>query len=206
MPFLLQVNFETRDECRDKTVMFAAGDDFMDMTQSHTVNIAGGLLAPQQMSADSLDPGFKSFLASLSKPSDPSVNPVIKRVIHPTAASSKVTINTNSSLSQLKTPRADVGKDNRSLNTRRGFGESFDGGAVCPEDDVSMNMTEALTGNIIGTTGSDDPFQFLCPTQDMHPHSEGLKKAEITPGQRNNEALGSSNRTGKETTNSPDYF
>ncbi|GLD49688.1 uncharacterized protein AKAME5_000333900 [Lates japonicus] len=195
-----KVNFEARDECRDKTVMFAADDDFMDMTQSHTVNIAGGPLAPQQMSADSLDPGFKSFLASLSKPSDPSVNPVIERVIHPTAASSKVTINTNSSLSQLKTPRADVGKDNRSLNTSRSFGESFVGGAVCPEDDVSMNMTEALTGNIIGVTGSDDPFQFLCPTQDMHPHSEGLKKAEIPPGQRNSEALASSSRTGMEKT------
>lgn len=64
----------------DRTVMFSAADEFMDMTQSHTVNIAN-----QEMdtcssrehlrdtrslpgaSVSGLDQGFKDFLAGLSK-------------------------------------------------------------------------------------------------------------------------------------------
>lgn len=62
--------------------MFSADDEFMDMTQSHTANIDSGPLVPQQMAADGLDPGFKQFLASLSKSSGPSVNPAITRIAH----------------------------------------------------------------------------------------------------------------------------
>ncbi|XP_040921109.1 uncharacterized protein knl1 isoform X2 [Toxotes jaculatrix] len=190
-----QVNFDARDNCREKTIMFTADDECMEMTQSHTVNIAHGPLASQQTSADQLDPGFKNFLASLSKPSGLSVNPVTERMIPATAASSKETVNVNSSLAQLKTPRADVGKDKWPLRTSQSFGED----TVCPENDVSMDMTEAQTGRIVGITGSDDPFQFLCPTQDMYPQSESLKKAEMTSGQKDSEALGSCNRTGMES-------
>ncbi|XP_039981472.1 uncharacterized protein knl1 isoform X2 [Xiphias gladius] len=198
-----KVNFDARNECREKTIMFTAENEFMDMTQSHTVNIAHGASAPQQTSTKGLDPEFKNFLASLSKPSGLSVNPVIERMVPTTAAFSKETINTHSSLSQLKTPRADVGKDNGSLNTSRRFGGSSIGAAICPENDVSMDMTEAQTGHIIGITGSDDPFQFLFPTQDMYPHSESLKKAEMTSGLKNSDALGSSKRTGTETSLKP---
>ncbi|XP_026197742.1 kinetochore scaffold 1 isoform X2 [Anabas testudineus] len=74
-----KINFEEIDQCREKTV-FAADDDFMDMTQSHTANIASGLLAPQQIAADGLDLGFKQFLASQSKSSGLSANPAITRV------------------------------------------------------------------------------------------------------------------------------
>ncbi|XP_071323973.1 outer kinetochore KNL1 complex subunit KNL1 isoform X2 [Trachinotus anak] len=193
-----KVNFDARDECKEKTIMFTADDEFMDMTQSHTVNIAHGPLAPQKMSADGLDTGSKNFLPSLSKPSDPSVNPFIERMVPPTAAS----INTNSSLSQLKTSMADVVKDNWSLHTSQTVGESV-GGAVCPESDVSMDMTEAQTGRIIGITASDDPFQFLLPTQDMYPDSGSLKKEEMTSGQRSSEALGSSDYTGLESSLRP---
>ncbi len=174
--------------------MFTAGDEFMDMTQSHTVNIASGSLAPSDQNLDifhtrgkmhsalsleerkpetppgsstsGLDQGFDNFLASLSKTNAPSGNPVIARVVPPTAASS------------------------------RSFGESFNGGAVCPENDVSMDMTEAQTGRIIGLTGSDDPFKFLFPTQDMYPHCESVKSAKTTSGQQLSEALGSSDRAG----------
>lgn len=73
----------------DSTIMFAAGDEFMDMTQSHTVNIASGSLAhinqkqtidnpPSQKeqqhdtrvpgaSVSGTDQGFKDFFAGLFK-------------------------------------------------------------------------------------------------------------------------------------------
>ncbi|AWP20304.1 putative protein CASC5 [Scophthalmus maximus] len=190
------VNFDARDERTEKTIMFSADDEFMDMTQSHTVNIARGPLAPQQESAGGLDLGFKNFLTGLSKPTGPGVKPVIERMLPSAAASSKETITTSSSSSQLKTSKADPGKDNRSPNTSRRFGQSSTAGGICPEVDVGMDLTEAQTGRIIGIAGSDDPFQFLFHTQDLYPHGRGLNKTEKTSGQKNSEALGSSNRTG----------
>ncbi|XP_037607386.1 uncharacterized protein knl1 isoform X2 [Sebastes umbrosus] len=221
-----KVNLDTKDDCRNKTIMFTAGDEFMDMTQSHTVNIASGSSnRPNQnldilhtrgktdnassleerrreacgtpgSSANGLDLGFKNFVSSLSKPGSSSGNPAIVRVIPPTAASSKETVDTSISLSQLK---SNVGKEKQSLNTTRSFGGSFNERTICPENDVSMDMTEAQTGRIIGLTGSDDSFQFLFSTQDMYAHSESLKKKEVTSGQKNRDVLGSSNRTGMET-------
>ncbi|KAK9531311.1 hypothetical protein VZT92_010744 [Zoarces viviparus] len=79
------------------------------------------------------------------------------------------------------------------------IGDSSHGGTVCPEEDVSMDMTEAQTGRIRGPTGSDDPFQFNFPTQDMYPQSGSVKKQEMTSGQQHNEVLGSSNHTGLDT-------
>ncbi|KAE8286724.1 hypothetical protein D5F01_LYC14671 [Larimichthys crocea] len=164
-----KVDFDTKDECREKTIIFTASNEFMDMTQSHTVNIASGLFAPPNQSntrleerkretcgtpgipSNGLDLGFKSFLASLSK-------------TVPTAAVSS------------KAP-----EENRSLNTTRSSRESFIGGA----ENVSMDMTEAQTGRIVGLTGSDDPFQFLFPSQALNPHRDSLKSAEMTSGQKN---------------------
>lgn len=73
----------------DRTIMFSAGDEFMDMTQSHTVNIASGSLAhmslkqtvdnsPSQKEqqrdarvpgapASRTDPGFQDFFTGLFK-------------------------------------------------------------------------------------------------------------------------------------------
>ncbi|XP_056872223.1 uncharacterized protein knl1 isoform X1 [Takifugu flavidus] len=62
----------------DRTVMFSAADEFMDMTQSHTVNIANQekcssgehLRDPRSLpgaSVSGLDRGFTDFLAGLSK-------------------------------------------------------------------------------------------------------------------------------------------
>lgn len=73
----------------DRTIMFSAGDEFMDMTQSHTVNIASGSLAhmSQKQTIDNspsqeeqqhdtrvpgapvsgMDQGFKDFFAGLFK-------------------------------------------------------------------------------------------------------------------------------------------
>ncbi|XP_034435998.1 uncharacterized protein knl1 isoform X1 [Hippoglossus hippoglossus] len=196
-----KVNFNARDECTEKTIRFTAGDEFMDMTQSHTVNIARGPLAPQPGSADGLESGFKNFLTGLSKPTVPSVNPGIVRVSPLTAASSQKTINMDRSLCELKTPMSDAGKENWSLNTSRSCRESSIGVEICPGIDMTMEMTETQTGHILGISGSDDPFQFLFPSQDMYPHSENLKK---TSGQKNSEALGSLKHAGLHTQNKID--
>nr|XP_046228296.1 kinetochore scaffold 1 isoform X2 [Scatophagus argus] len=205
-----KVSLDTKDECREKTIMFTAGDEFMDMTQSHTVNISSGSLAPPNQnrtcgkrdnassleerkretcglpssSASGLDPGFQNFLASLSKTSVPNAN-----AVPPGAASSKETVDTYTSLTQLKT---DAGEENQSRNAAVSPGGSFNGGAVCSESDVSMDMTEAQTGRITGPSGSDDPCQFLFPIRDM-------KRTEITSGQ----APGSSNSADMEASLKP---
>ncbi|XP_008276592.1 protein CASC5 [Stegastes partitus] len=182
-----KVSSDAKPECREKTIVFTA-DELMDMTQSHTVNIASGSFAPDQTSASSFEPGFNNFLASLSKPSDPSSDPVSARMTPTAALSSAETTNTIGSLSQLKTPRAEVDKEYMSLST------------ICPEDDVSMDMTEAQTGRIIGGIGLEDPFQFLFPSQGIFPHCDSLKSPDIPPGQRSSEA---SNYKGMETSLKP---
>ncbi|CAK6975982.1 uncharacterized protein knl1 isoform X7 [Scomber scombrus] len=135
----------------DKTMMFTADNASMDMTQSHTVNLTSGpesLSTGRNMdislssSVPGLDPGFKSFLASLSKPSGSSVNPVITRMTPTPGASS------NSALAKVKTQRADVDKENQAptssiMERSQNKPRTSYGGALCPED-----MTKAQTGRI----------------------------------------------------------
>ncbi|XP_053301738.1 uncharacterized protein knl1 [Pleuronectes platessa] len=194
-----KVNLNARDENTDKTIRFTAGDEFMDMTQSHTVNISRGPLAPQPVSADGLESGFKNFLTGLSKTTVPSVNTGIERVSPLTAASSQKTINMDRPLYELKTPMPDASKENWSLNPSRSCRESSMGGEICPDNDMTMEMTENQTGRILEVSGSNDPFQFLFPSQDIYPHGENLKKAEKTSGQKNSEALGSLKHAGLHT-------
>ncbi|XP_026174572.1 uncharacterized protein knl1 [Mastacembelus armatus] len=190
-----KVNFDLKDECREKT-MFTADDKFMDMIPSHTVNIASGPMPSQPVLIDSLDPEFEKFLSRLSKPSGSSGNLVMtKTVPPPIAASSREAINADSSLSQPKIASSHVDKENHLLNTNRSFGQLFTGSTVCPEDDVSMEMTQAYSG----LTGSDDPFQFLLPTQEVYPRNENLKKEGVTLEKKNSEPLMSSNHKGTET-------
>lgn len=81
--------------------MCAADDEFMEMTQSHTSNIASGPLTPQQMAGDGLDVEFKQFLLSLSKSSGPGVNPAITRMM-PTAELLSVTLEDCESLKRVE--------------------------------------------------------------------------------------------------------
>lgn len=196
-------------------MMFSTEDAAMDMTQSHTINIAADI--PEDIPLDKydifpvlgenrlindkatvpplstgrnvdvstslscLDPGFENFLASLSKPSGQSTNAVNIMMTLPAEASSE---ETKGSLVQIKTQRPNLDKENQvpvsvsavmektPHNTRK-TGESSYRSALCPEDDVSMDMTEAQTGRILGVCDDDDnPFQCLFPTQDMYTHSQ----------------------------------
>ncbi|XP_060907689.1 kinetochore scaffold 1 [Labrus mixtus] len=185
-----RVNLDSKDEHREKTIVFTAGDDFMDMTQSQTVNIASGSFPPQNKnvavlqtgrkvdhslslkerktdgsSTNGVDVGLKSFLASLSKPSGPSANPVNVRMVPPTAAASK------------------------------NCGETFRGDAI--------RGMEVQTSPIMGPAGSDDPFQFLLPTKDMQPNSGSLHSAKMTSGRKNSKVQGSFNHAGMGTSLEP---
>ncbi|XP_069578428.1 kinetochore scaffold 1 [Brachyistius frenatus] len=80
-----KLSSDANDERREKTVMFTAGNEFMDMTRSHTMNIAVGPFAAAQMSGGNFELGFKNFLASLSNPNDPIWNREVPRLM-PTAA------------------------------------------------------------------------------------------------------------------------
>ncbi|XP_068433353.1 kinetochore scaffold 1 [Clinocottus analis] len=170
----------------EKRVMHTANNGAINMTPSHNENI-GSVSVPTSInmdlkvekrtissSAHTLDPGFENFLASLSKPRDPRVNPVITTMT-PTASTERA----NCSVGQIKTHRADVGKENqaptlvsavmeKSLGTSRKIGELSYGNALCPEEDLSMDMTEAQTGHIVASSEDDDPFQCLFPTQEMY--------------------------------------
>ncbi|XP_010791246.1 uncharacterized protein, partial [Notothenia coriiceps] len=220
-----RVTLGTKDECRDKTIRFSASDKFMNMTPSHPVNIASGSLAQQNIerippcgkiderkrentgvpesSANAVDLGFKNFPSSVSKVGTPSDNPAIARMVLSSAASSRETVNANSSLSERKSY---VGKENQSQITSRSFGKSFNGGTICAENDGSMDMTEAQTGHITGLTGSEEPFQFMFPSQDMYTNSESVKKQEMTSRAKKSKVLGSSDRTGLETERNPVKF
>ncbi|XP_047430373.1 uncharacterized protein knl1 isoform X1 [Mugil cephalus] len=173
-----KVGFDAKDERRDKTIIFTADDEFMDMTQSHTVNIASGPTASEKMPVNS-----SGFLHC--KPVEPSGKPVSAKMKPAVASSSKESANTNNSLFQMKTPRTHVGEADRN--------------AVCPKDDVSMDMTETQTGRIIGLNGSDDPFQFLFPSQEMYDQSDGLKKADMSSVPQSREARKSLSQKGLET-------
>ncbi|XP_034055005.1 uncharacterized protein LOC117534863 [Gymnodraco acuticeps] len=191
--------------------MFSASDKFMNMTPSHPVNIASGSLAKRKRentgvpgsSANAVDLGFKNFPSIVSKVGTPSDNPAIARMVLSSAASSRETVNANSSLSERKSY---VGKENQSQITSRSFGKSFNGGTICAENDGSMDMTEAQTGHITGPTGSEEPFQFMFPSHYMYTNSESVKKQEMTSGAKKNKVLGSSDRTGLETERNPVKF
>lgn len=179
--------------CGEKTVMFTADDGSMDMTLSRTLNMTSGSVSlPAGRNMDlsiekisstvpCLDPEFENFLASLSKPSGPSINPVITRMAPPAGHSFEAT---NGSLAQVKTQRADVDKENqaptsvsavmeKSLTTSRRTGDSSLGSALYPEDD------------------DDDAFQCLFPTQEMYSLA-----AKATKQQQSSKTLASFNPKG----------
>ncbi len=185
----------------EKTLMFAADDGSMDMTLSRTLNMTSGsasLPAGRNMdlsvekissSVPCLDPEFENFLASLSKPSGPSVNPGTTRVTPPAGRSFE---ETNASLAQIKTKRADVDKENqaptsvsavmeKSLTTCRRIGESSYGSALCPEEEDD----------------DDDAFRCLFPTQEMYSQA-----AETTKQQQSTKTLAPLNPKGILSTNS----
>lgn len=175
--------------------MFSAGDDFMDMAQCHTVNIAScslahpnqnhtcgkmesgsslkerehdmcGLAAP---SVNGLDLGFKDFLTGLSKRNAPAGNAEIVRMVPSAAACSMKTRKPNNFLSGRE--------EKEQLNSTLSFG------------DVSMDMTEALMGHMEAWGNGD-----------MYPNCQSVKMAQMTLQQKSSKAHGSTNSAGMVST------
>ncbi|KAI4801587.1 hypothetical protein KUCAC02_019472 [Chaenocephalus aceratus] len=166
----------------EKTFMFGARDASRDMTPSVPA------LLPTSMNLNStveksnissamplLHPGYENCF---SKISGPSVNPLTTRTTPAAGISSE---KGNISMAQMKTfcvdeenrfPTSAV--KNKSLNTSRKIGDFSYGSAISPQDDLSMDMTEAQTGRILRSTDDDDddPFQCLFPTQEMYSQHE----------------------------------
>ncbi|KAM6905878.1 uncharacterized protein PEZ65_017211 [Lycodopsis pacificus] len=149
----------------------------MDMTQVLNVDIASNLLSDALLPVKKQDGQPRNGSAH-------SLNPSF------TTSLSKSSGPSGDPVIRRMTPTAAQSSD---------IGDSSNGGTVCPEEDVSMDMTGAQTGRTIGLTGSGEPFQFLFPTQDMYTSCGSVKKQEMTSGQQHNEALGSSNHTGLDT-------
>ncbi|XP_043961849.1 uncharacterized protein knl1 isoform X2 [Gambusia affinis] len=126
-----------------------------------------------------LDPDFKDFLSSLSKPSPSS-----------TGMTPLTSDDIKSSLA------ADVDKENqmpKSLSSSRNIEESLNGSGFRRDDEVSMEVTEAQTGRILGAD-NDDPFQCLFPTQEMYEKSERKSRARETKQQQSCESLESNDQ------------
>ncbi|XP_014906775.1 protein CASC5 isoform X1 [Poecilia latipinna] len=131
-----------------------------------------------------LDPGFKDFLSSLSKLSP---------------SNTGMTLLTSDDIKSSLA--ADVDKENqmpKSLSSSRNTGESFNGSGFRPDDDVTMDVTEAQTGCTLDDN-DDDPFQCLFPTQEMYEKSERQSQARGTNQQQSCESLESNDQTAKKS-------
>ncbi|XP_061560667.1 kinetochore scaffold 1 isoform X5 [Phycodurus eques] len=194
----------------EKTVMYCEDDGFMEMTQSHTINIANneGCLvdSPQKNRTTLLYCGKKTVMSSAdSKSLDMSqrYNTNVTRGWLSESHGSNVkhseaTLETN--MSQIKTQKVDVNKENqtptsvysemgKSPNNARNIGLSQD-----------MDLTVTHTSHITGLTDdADDPFQCLFPTQEMYSQSDTAlqaihntktlqKQTGMTPGLYNTKA------------------
>lgn len=145
------------------------------------------------------DLGFKNFFTNFSKPSSLSV--AATKVA--TAAPSPQETDTNDS--QLGKQNADVVHDVEALSfvstvIEKPVSETNINGEsnVCPEDDVSMDMTAAQTGHIMTQTCTDEPSQCISRSHGMSLHSDNLKTTTTASPQQSSEALGSRNNNGAE--------
>ncbi|KAM4529255.1 uncharacterized protein V3H82_027441 [Fundulus diaphanus] len=143
---------------------------FRDVASSHSVQATNPSTEkrPPAHTMSHLDPDFKSFLLSLSKPSASSTSAVLTGM---TALAGPSSDETKSSSGKSETQTSDVDKENQvpnSLSSSRKSGEAFSGSAFHPEVYLSMDLTEAQTGHILGVAADEDPFQCLFPTQDMY--------------------------------------
>ena len=166
---------------KDKTIRFNVQDAGMDMTQCLTVNIANNL-------------GSDSIHLTEKKQESEKRGPLRDR------SSSAHGLDPESNSFLTSVPSGEPGIERKTAAPFSNMRDSSDGGTLCPEDDVSMDMdmemTEAQTGRIVGMTHTDEPLQSLFPPQDIYPQSGHLKKAEMRSGWKSSGALGSSDPTG----------
>ncbi|XP_034555673.1 kinetochore scaffold 1 isoform X2 [Notolabrus celidotus] len=205
--------------CGEKTPRFSANDAAMDVTQCLTVNIArnsesdsvlslqeSNILSTQDkddfpltgkrmetepchqrknrsLTARTLDPGFKNVLPKRSGLFINSgvTNVSCQETVDPNGFQDQPTLETAAFVSVVAEKPV-----NKTMT----------------EDDVTMDLTEAQTGQILRETCTDEYPQVLTSTQDMNPNSDHFGKTEMTS--QTNEAPGSSISKGNTITNRPD--
>lgn len=182
--------------------MFSADDAVMDITQSHTINLASAvdllgdvshhILLTRGERRDAVDDVRHSAVTSQSatlssdrnEDSEPLLDPDFQNFFaslsKPSSSSTiKMAASTEVSAEETSSEAQTVDKENQvppSLKSRRSAGESQNRSSFCPADDVNMDLTEART-ELTARGGDDDdddenPFQCLFPTQDMYAHCD----------------------------------
>uniref|UniRef100_A0A667YYG5 Knl1 C-terminal RWD domain-containing protein n=2 Tax=Myripristis murdjan TaxID=586833 RepID=A0A667YYG5_9TELE len=147
----------------------------MEKKNSDTYNL------PKNKSMHDLDPEFENFLASLSKPSGPRGNSVMAKVMPTAVPFPQETVSTSGFQPQLKTQRYGADKENQApasmsmmqkpSNKPRTTRESSAKSVNYSEGDVSMDMTEAITGSIVENTLTNEPLKCLFSTQHLQQES-----------------------------------
>ncbi|XP_054618637.1 kinetochore scaffold 1 isoform X2 [Dunckerocampus dactyliophorus] len=143
---------KAEEEHTEKTVRFTADDAYMDMTQSHPVKIPTDVSAP---------PDFDNVRKTVTS--------VEKRHRHTVGLSSSANnLNSGFFASLLKPKDTSVNSGYSRIANPVLIKEPSNGDPVCPQDDLSMDMTEVQTGHI-EIAGINDPLHYLRPAQEMRP-------------------------------------
>ncbi|XP_017267221.1 uncharacterized protein knl1 [Kryptolebias marmoratus] len=150
----------TEADHREKTVRFSTDDAFMDITRSHTVNIAADLkpqsvsfsLAPGEtataLAADDATMDITQCLPTNITTNLASVASARKRdeICGPPGVRSSVGLCLNTGFDNLLTnPTINPAAAQMTPAAAR----PSEGFTICPDDDVSMDITEAQTGRIL---------------------------------------------------------
>lgn len=163
---------------KDKTVRFNSNEAAMDMTECLTLNIDSNL------ASDSVFP--------VKKQGSEKCGPLRER------SSSALSLNQgfNNVCAGLSKP-SDLSID-PVIARMTPKAASTDYAQFCPEDDISMDMTEAQTGKILEISDTDYLYSHL-PSHDMSYQHSNLKKAETTSQLQSTEVLGSTHCKGMKT-------
>lgn len=193
---------------------FSADDACMDVTRSHTVNI-------HQLQVQS-DQNF-DFLPAKEKtlrftPDDSIMDKNYGLTTNTSSDSASNSVNSEKKQDRqicdlprntsLSAHSLDPGSKNLTASSSINpiiTKMTSNGNAVCPEGDISMDMTEAQTGYILegdAGTATDGRLQDLFPTQSIHPQSGNVRKADW----QNSKATGLSSCKGMKTAKLLGFF
>nr|XP_057913685.1 kinetochore scaffold 1 isoform X2 [Doryrhamphus excisus] len=165
------------EEHTEKTVMFPADDAYVHMTQSHPVKNT------TDQSAAPIYDNVRKTVTSVEKRHKDTLG----------RSSSANNLDSGVFASLLKPKDTSLNSGYSGMANTVVTKTPSNGDPVCPEDDLSMDMTEVQTGHI-EIRGSNDPLHSFRPAQEIHPQGGQTSSQQFcTEKQR------SSYNTGKET-------
>lgn len=214
------------DVTQSHTVRFTTNDADTDETRSHTVNIATDLNSELHQSVNFSLPSGEKPLGFTAVEATMDLNQCLSTNITSNLASdSAASVRKQDATCD---PQQNTSSARHSLNT--GFGNplttvnpviaqmtpaaaQLDGFTICPDDGVSMDITEAQTGDVSadaaevqpGRVGEYGRLPFLSHAQGMHARSVNPTQEVKTPHQQSRGEDGSSSSKGTGTAN-PFHF